>query len=59
MLNSVDSTFTHHDNFKHHIWQILRELVHLALFPGSTQLSVTCSMEKQGEPGISSHVSMT
>ena len=28
----------------------------LALFTGSAQLSVTCSMEKWGEPGIFSHV---
>ena len=28
-------------------------------FPGPAQLSVTCSTEKQGEPGIFSRVSMT
>ena len=27
----------------------------IASFPGPTQLSVTCSTEKQGEPGIFSH----
>ena len=27
-------------------------------FPGSTQLSIACSTEKQGEPGIFSHMSM-
>jgi len=31
---------------------------HLALIPGSTQHLVACSMEKQGELGIFSHVSM-
>jgi len=29
----------------------------LALFPGPAQLSVACSTEKRGEPGIFSHVS--
>ena len=29
------------------------------LFPGPAQLSVTCSTEKRGEPGIFSHMSMT
>ena len=29
----------------------------VALFPGPTQLSVACSTEKRGEPGIFSHVS--
>ena len=29
----------------------------LASFPGPTQLSVACSTEKRGEPGIFSHVS--
>ena len=28
----------------------------IALFPGPAQLLVTCSMEKQGEPGIFSHM---
>ena len=31
----------------------------LASFPDPTQLSVACSTEKRGEPGIFSHVSMT
>ena len=31
----------------------------IASFPGPAQLSVACSIEKQGEPGIFSHVSMT
>ena len=31
----------------------------VASFPGPTQLSVTCSTVKRGEPGIFSHVSMT
>ena len=31
----------------------------LALFPGPNQFFVACSMEKWGEPGIFSHVSMT
>ena len=31
----------------------------MASFPGPTQLSVTWSTEKWGEPGIFSHVSMT
>jgi len=31
----------------------------IALFLGPAQLFVTCSMEKRGEPGIVSHVSMT
>ena len=30
-----------------------------ALFPGPAHLFSACSMEKQGEPGILSHVSMT
>jgi len=30
----------------------------VASFPGPAQLSVACSTEKQGEPGIFSHVSM-
>ena len=34
-------------------------LPHLASFPGPTQLSIACSTEKRGEPGIFSHVSMT
>ena len=29
----------------------------VASFPGPAQLSVACSMEKQGEPGIFSHMS--
>ena len=33
--------------------------VEVASFPGPAQLSVTCSMEKRGEPGIFSHMSMT
>ena len=32
-------------------------LSNIALFPGPAQLSVTCSTEKWGEPGIISHVS--
>ena len=32
---------------------------HLASFLGPAQLSITCSTEKRGEPGIFSHVSMT
>ena len=31
----------------------------VASFPGPAQLSVACSMKKQGKPGIFSHVSMT
>ena len=31
----------------------------LASYPGPAQLSVACSTEKRGEPGIFSHVSMT
>ena len=31
----------------------------VASFPGTAQLSVACSTEKRGEPGIFSHVSMT
>ena len=27
-------------------------------YPGPTQLSSTCSMEKQGEPGIFSHMNI-
>jgi len=30
-----------------------KQTVHVALFPGPSQLFVACSMEKQGEPGIS------
>ena len=30
----------------------------VASFPGSTQLSVACSMVKRGKPGIFSHISM-
>ena len=32
---------------------------YIASFPGPTQLFVAISMEKRGEPGIFSHVSMT
>ena len=35
---------------------ISNRLVLLALFPGTAQPSATCSTEKQGEPGIFSHV---
>ena len=31
----------------------------LASYPGPAQLSVACSTEKRGKPGISSHVSVT
>jgi len=31
----------------------------VASFPGPAQLSVACSTEKRGEPGIFSHVNMT
>ena len=31
--------------------------MNLASFPGPAQLSVACSTEKRGEPGIFSHVS--
>ena len=30
----------------------------LASFPGPAQLSIACSTEKRGEPGIFSHVNM-
>ena len=35
-----------------------QQLLHIASYPGPAQLSVACSMEKQGGPGIFSHVSM-
>ena len=31
----------------------------VASFPGPAQLSIACSAEKRGEPGIFSHMSMT
>ena len=37
--------------------QFLQNQYGLASFPGSAQLSVACSTEKRGEPGIFSHVS--
>ena len=43
-------------------WEGINELdytLSLASFPGPAQLSVACSTEKRGEPGIFSHVSMT
>ena len=33
--------------------------IYIAAFTGPTQLSVVCSSERQGEPGIFIHVSMT
>ena len=30
----------------------------VALFPGAAKLSVACSTEKRGEPGIFSHITM-
>ena len=36
---------------------ILCKYTVLASFPGPTQLSVACSTDKRGEPGIFSHVS--
>ena len=38
---------------------VLYNLNHIASFPGPAQLSIASSMEKQGEPGIFSRVSMT
>jgi len=34
------------------------DLRKLASFPGLSQLSITCSTEERGEPGIFSHMSM-
>ena len=44
------------------VTKLARLYIHLsikALFPGPAQLSVACNMEKRGDPGISSQVSMT
>ena len=38
--------------------QVILSRCIIASFPGPAQLSVACSMEKWGEPGIFSHVSM-
>ena len=46
-------------NFKSTIKFLAVQWTLLALFPGPAQLSVTCSTEKRGEPGIFSHMSMT
>jgi len=43
----------------HSYMLILQPTSAIASFPGPAQLSVACSKVKQGEPGISSHVSMT
>ena len=44
------------------VTKLARLYIHLsikALFPGPAQLSVTCNMEKRGDSGIFSQVSMT
>ena len=45
-------------NIKAEVAESFPLLSNIASFPGPTHLSITCSMEKRGEPGVFSHVSM-